>query len=190
MAARVAVEDGLSRVTAKGVAARVGVRHSLVNHYYSGVDELVAAAFSYAASAEREEIAAAARAAKTRSEGLCTLLSTFLSPDRDPLTILWLDAFRESTRRPPLLRELTRQLELDRDLIESLIQEGIDAGEFSNVDSRMLAMRIVVLLDGVMGQAAVRVALEQSSLDYEAVTDFVVTVIERELSLPPGSLAF
>src|SRR5689334_14121102 len=54
-AAAIAVRDGLDKVTAKRVAAAIGVRPGLVDHYFTA-DQLVAAAFAYAATAESDGI--------------------------------------------------------------------------------------------------------------------------------------
>ena len=54
-AAAIAVRDGLDKVTAKRVAAAIGVRAGLVDHYFTA-DQLVAAAFALAAAAESDEV--------------------------------------------------------------------------------------------------------------------------------------
>jgi AcrR family transcriptional regulator len=55
-ASRIAVAEGLERVTAKRVAEELGVVPGLVNHYFSAVDDLVAAAFGFASRLERAEV--------------------------------------------------------------------------------------------------------------------------------------
>ena len=54
-AAAIAVAEGLDRVTAKRVAAELGVFPGLVSHYFATADELVATAFAHAAASEREQ---------------------------------------------------------------------------------------------------------------------------------------
>src|SRR5215468_914564 len=74
-AAAIAVRDGLDKVTAKRVAAALGVRPGLVDHYFSA-DQLVAAAFAHAASAESDELYAEAAAIPDPADQLRHLLAT------------------------------------------------------------------------------------------------------------------
>jgi AcrR family transcriptional regulator len=183
-AAAIAVSEGLERVTAKRVAEATGVFPGLVSHYFGTADELVAAAFAHAAASEREKLFGDAAAAGRPVDQLRQLLSCWLDPDRDPVSLLWLDAWQASRRRPALMDEVTRQMTADSDRLSALIRSGTGAGDWAARDPAGTATQILSLIDGHSVQAATR-----RTLDYAVVAAMVVTVSEGLLGLPTGALA-
>ena len=182
-ASRVAVGEGLDRVTAKRVAEELGVVPGLINHYFGSVDDLVAAAFGHAATAERAVVFGTVASVTGPLDQLNRLLDAYLQPDRDPVSLLWLDAWQASRRRPALLTEVVRQMEADTVRLAMLITQGIESGLFVTVDAASTALRIMALIDGLSIQAATR-----AQIDYSAVVELVVSTIQSELGLAPGVL--
>ena len=182
-ASRVAVGEGLQRVTAKRVAEELGVVPGLINHYFGSVDDLVAAAFGHAAEAERALVFGAALSGTGPLDELNRLLTGFLQPDRDPVSLLWLDAWQASRRRPALLTEVVRQMEADTAQLAILIRRGIESGHFITADAASTALRIMALIDGLSIQAATR-----AQIDYSVVAELVVSTIRSELGLAPEEL--
>jgi AcrR family transcriptional regulator len=180
-----ALAEGLESLTLRRVADALGVVPGLVNHYFPAVDDLVAVAFAVAASAEIEEVfAVAARCDGTAADRLRALLGLLVSEDRDPVSLLWLDAWQAAQRRPALRAEVARQMTAWQERLADLVRGGADAGDFRVADPGAAAVRILAMIDGLSIQAAMR-----SAVDYAAVRDLVVTTTERELGLAPGSLA-
>ena len=126
-AAALAVSEGLDKVTAKSVAGVLGVFPGLVTHYFATADELVAAAFAHAVTAEREEVFGQAALADRPVGQLRQLLGAWLQPERDPVSLLWLDAWQASRRRPALMAEVSKQMNTDLDRLSALIGAGIAA---------------------------------------------------------------
>jgi AcrR family transcriptional regulator len=183
-AAAVAVAEGLDRVTAKRVAAELGVFPGLVSHYFATADELVAAAFAHAAASEREQNFGLAQQADRPVGRIRRLLGFWLHQDRDPVSLLWLDAWQASRRRPALLTEVGRQMNADLDRLSAVIADGIAAGDFPIDRPGEPALQILSLVDGLSVQAATR-----QTLDYAPVGAMVIATTERLLALPPGTLA-
>lgn len=183
-ASSIAVQEGLDHVTAKRVASELGVVPGLVNHYFPAVDDLVAASFGYAANAERAEIYGAAYLAARPRDQLRRLITELVDPVRDAVSLLWLDAWQASRRRPALLVEVVAQMESDATELTALIQSGVDANEFHVDDAGSAATRIMALIDGLSVQAATR-----SRIDYSVVSQLVIRTTETELGLEPGYLA-
>jgi len=183
-ASGIAVSEGLERVTAKRVAQELDVVPGLVNHYFSAVDDLVAAAFGFASQLERSEIYGLATSAGTPLDHLRRLLAELLDTRRDPVSLLWLDAWQASRRRPALLREVIAQMDADAAELSRLIEAGVAAGEFASGDPSASAVRIMALIDGHSVQAAAR-----SRRDSRIVAAFAVRAAETELGLPPLALS-
>jgi AcrR family transcriptional regulator len=158
-ASALAVRDGLDKVTAKRVAAAIGVRPGLVDHYFSA-DQLVAAAFAHAASAESDEVFGEAEAIPDAPGKIRHLLATWLSTDHDPLSLLWIDAWQASRHRPALRDEVTDQMARDIDRLTVIIQGGADRGEFTTAEPAVAAGQIFSLVDGLSVQAAIRGTIE------------------------------
>jgi AcrR family transcriptional regulator len=183
-AAAIAVEEGLDRVTAKRVAAELGVFPGLVSHYFATADELVATAFAHAAANEREQIFGRAVLADRPVDRMRRLLDAWLHQDRDPVSLLWLDAWQASRRRPALLAEVGRQMNADLERLSAVIADGIAAGDFPVNDPGEAALQILSLIDGLSVQAATR-----QTLDYAPVRAMVTATTERLLAIAPGTLA-
>jgi len=143
-AAAIAVRDGLDKVTAKRVAAAIGVRAGLVDHYFTA-DQLVAAAFALAAAAESDEVFGEAEAIPDAPGKIRHLLATWLSHGHDPLSLLWLDAWQASRHRPALRHEVTAQMARDIDRLTVIIQGGVNRGEFTTAEPALAAGQIFVI---------------------------------------------
>ena len=145
---------------------------------------LLPEAFGFAARLERTEIYGLSSAAGTPTQQLRRLLAELLDPKRDPVSLLWLDAWQASRRRPALLGEVIMQMDADALELSLLIQAGVSAGQFASADASASAVRIMALIDGHSVQAAAR-----SRLDSAVVAAFAARVAERELGLPQLTLS-
>jgi AcrR family transcriptional regulator len=183
-ASDIAVAEGLERVTAKRVAEVLGVAPGLVNHYFGAIDDLVAAAFGFAAEAERAGLYGNAFVTSEPREQLRLLMKQLIDPARDAVSLLWLDAWQASRRRPALLNEVVAQMNADSDALGAMIHVGVLTGEFVVIDESGVATRIMALVDGLSIQAATR-----SRIDYGTVAQLVLRTTETELGLPSGALS-
>jgi hypothetical protein len=99
------------------------------------------------------------------------------------VSLLWLDAWQASRRRPALLKEVVVQMNADSAELSRLIQAGVEAGEFLVDDATSTATRIMALVDGLSIRAAIR-----SRIDYDVVAALVLRTTETELGLGAGQL--
>jgi AcrR family transcriptional regulator len=183
-ASRVARMEGLDSLTLRRVADELGVVPGLVNHYFPAADDLVAAAFGYAAAAERDTILAALDPGAPALRHVRHILHVLLSPATDDISLLWLDAWQATRRRPALRAEVTRQMQHWRAALTALIRRGVCEGALRTADADRAAFRILALIDGMSIQAAMR-----GGIDYAPVREMVIAVAERELGLGDGGLA-
>jgi AcrR family transcriptional regulator len=182
-ASRIAIDKGLDNVTARRIADALGVYPGLISHYFATADELIAAAFAHAAAAEREQVFGKAETAATPTEQIGRLLHEWLDPARDAVSLLWLDAWQASRRRPALRRAVTEQMTADLDRLQTLIETGQNTGDFHVDNAGKAVMRILALIDGLSVQAATR-----ENIDYSTVAEMVLTTTEDTLGLRPGTL--
>lgn len=187
--AAIALTEGLGRVTARSVAETIGVRAGLVTHYFPTVDQLLAAIFNTLGAQGRLGFTVAAHADLTPLEYMRGLIAKYTRVERDPVSLMWLDAWRQAADRPLLRDAVVAQMETDAAELESLIERGVAAEEFSVIEPARAAMRIFGILDGQIVASVVRAASAASNLDYAVVVELAYEAVERELGLPQGSLA-
>ncbi|OZE19473.1 hypothetical protein CH262_24345 [Rhodococcus sp. 05-2255-1e] len=189
VAGRLAMSEGLGQLTAKKVADEVKVYPGLVNHYFKTSDGLIAAGFAAAVEGRRSQRVGAAADSADALDRLRIFLDEATDPSHDEYALLWLDAWRESTRRPALQQEVVSQMEVDIDTLIKILESGCEQGRFAPLDCASTAMRILALIDGTFAQSAVRTALsETSAINYPIATDMVFRHTELELGLAPGTL--
>lgn len=180
-AAAIAVRDGLEKVTAKAVAAAIGVFPGLISHYFTA-DQLVAAAFGHAAAAERDDIFAAGQSAGDPLGELGSIIFEYVDPKRDPVILLWLDAWQASRYRPALRAEVIAQMNEDVRRMSALITAATDRGLARPVcGPEQAAVRILSLIDALDVQAAIRGG---GFDDYTDVQAFLIGVVGQILGAP------
>ena len=182
-AASIALTDGLDKVTARRVADALGVFPGLINHYFRSADELVAAAFAQAAARETDEVLSYAEAAATPVEQIGRLLRDWLDSRHDSVSLLWLDAWQASRRRPALQNAVTQQMKAQLTRLETLIRDGNDRDDLHVADAAAAALQIMALIDATSVQAAVR-----TTIDYTPVSDMAIDTAENILGIPQGAL--
>ena len=178
-----ALAEGLESLTLRRVADALGVVPGLVNHYFRSVEDLVAEAFAAAAYGEFSTLFDVVDAAGAPVERMRALIGLLVSDDRDDISLLWIDAWNASRRRPALHAEVSRQMLVWQERLADLVSAGVADGVFRATDAFAAATRIMAVSDAFSLQAAVR-----SPADYVVVRQMVIDNAERELDLRPGEL--
>ncbi len=179
-ASRIALAEGLERITLRAVAERLGVRPGLISHYFPAAEDLVIAAFVRAVSEEREELFPAEGSPLGR---MAHLVARVEGESAHGLSRLWLNARHMSRFSPPLSQALQAQEYLDRTRLTELIDDGVASGDFFVADPLDACIRILVAVDGVGAYVN-----NLGAFDYEAFTRFVTDVAEWSLGVTDGSL--
>lgn len=180
----IALSDGLEAVTLRSVSEAQGITIGLVGHYYPAVDELLAEAFTTVAQGEIDELFTHAQAEADPVETMRSLLRQLLAVERGPVSLLWIDAWHAGRRRPPLLAAVSRLMVTWLEEVATVIEDGRAAGAFRNDDAMASATRIMSVVDGLIVNAAMRDAIDNSP-----VRGLVTSLAEQELGLPPATLA-
>lgn len=180
----VARRNGLASTTVRDVAAAMGTSSGLIHHYFDSMDTVLAEAFERVASQDLEASAGAMQAASSPTDALRIFFRGYTPADKDWAFQLWLDAWAEAARRPPV-RAASRRLNLAwQGLLERAIDSGVEAGAFVCPDPAGAAWRILSLLDGL----ALQVVAHGTTIARADVVAWSTAAAERELGLADGTL--
>jgi AcrR family transcriptional regulator len=180
-AARIALLDGLERITVRAVAENLGVRPGLISHYFPATEDLVIAAFVSAISQEREELLPDAEGDPLTS--IARMVARVESHQADDLSRLWLNARHLCRLIPALAAALEEQEALDRARLTAIVEAGVASGEFDVSDPFDACIRILVAIDGVGAYIN-----NTAPFPHSAFTHFVTDITEWALALPKGRL--
>ncbi|GAA2919314.1 hypothetical protein GCM10010524_57160 [Streptomyces mexicanus] len=182
-AAAIALTEGLECITVRRVAEELAVRPGLISHYFPVAEDLVAEAFGVAATAELDDLIPRERPTGGPVEHLARFFSLTVGESYDDMSRLWLNARHLSRYRPALRDRVGHQEALWRDRLSGLLRDGVEAGVFHTPDPLLVAVQILVVLDG-LGAHANTVRGTHSPV----ITHLAVTTAERELGLAHGTL--
>ncbi|MEU9077843.1 TetR family transcriptional regulator C-terminal domain-containing protein [Kitasatospora sp. NPDC048538] len=183
-AATVALTEGLECITLRRIAEQLDVRPGLISHYFPAVEDLVAEAFGSAATAELETLLPADPHEGSPLRHLARFFAHATGPAYDDMSRLWLNARHLSRYRPVLSERVLAQEALWRGRLSGVIETGVRQGEFRTEDADVTALQILVVIDGLAGHANTGLGGHPA-----AVIGLAASTAERELGLPPGTLA-
>ncbi|MEV7661518.1 TetR family transcriptional regulator C-terminal domain-containing protein [Paenarthrobacter sp. NPDC089316] len=152
----IALESGLTALTLRNVAARVGVASGLVAHYQPTMDALVASTFATIVSAETREVASLLSQQPGPSERLGVLVETLLDNSRLDVTAIWVEAWTLGRRNETLAASVREQMDAWQKVFQGVVEDGNATGVFNVSDAAAVAWQILGMVDGLNAQALVR----------------------------------
>jgi AcrR family transcriptional regulator len=184
-ALRVASVKGLANTTVRDVAAEMGTSSGLIHHYFTSMDEVLAAAFEEAAGADLAATEAAMRLQNGAVDRLCSFFASYTRTEDYRAFQMWLDAWAEASRRPALAAISLRLNVAWQRLIATTIRDGIDEGVLRCDDPDAAAWRVLSLLDGL----SLQLAAHPGVIERHIVDDWTISALEHEVGLTRGALA-
>ncbi|MFI5663041.1 TetR/AcrR family transcriptional regulator [Streptomyces sp. NPDC051684] len=182
-AAEIALSEGLECITLRRIGEDLEVRPGLVSHYFPSAEELVAEAFGSAAAGELDALLPEGDADTSAVERLAGFLARTSGPAWDDISRLWINA-RHLSRYRASLRERVQVQEAEwRGRLTGLLADGVAGGEFRAADPEVVAMQILVVLDGLGANAGTDVGSVPVGVGRMAFW-----VAESQLGLPGGAL--
>jgi AcrR family transcriptional regulator len=177
----IALVDGLAAVTVRSIAARMHVGPSLVAHYVTTMDALVAATFEAVARREIATMSAALGSASGPLERLRLLVGVVAAPDREDVA-LWSDAWSLARRNPLLAASARECLDTWQAVARDIVAEGRASGAFPTGDPEEVGLLLFALIDATNAYSRVgyRSDEERSAL--------IRTAVARAVGLAPSSL--
>jgi AcrR family transcriptional regulator len=180
----VMLRKGIAGATARDVAEQMGTSSGLIHHYFSSMDDLLAAAFDRAAGQDLDVTRTAMAAVDGPVARLATFFGTYARAEQTWAFQLWLDAWAEAARRPAVQATSRRLNVAWQRLLADTIHAGVASGEMTCADAEGAAWRILCLLDGL----ALQVVAHAGSIERHHVVGWSLVYAEGELGLVPGAL--
>ncbi len=180
----VMLRKGMAATTVRDVAEEMGTSSGLIHHYFTSMDDLLAAAFDRAASQDLNVTRDAMTQGVDPVKRLAIFFATYARADQDWAFQLWLDAWAEASRRPALQATSQRLNVAWQQLLVAAIHDGINAKLMSCPDPEGAAWRILSLLDGL----ALQTVAHRAAIARDAVIPWSVAHAEAELGLERGAL--
>ena len=177
---QVVIERGFAGTRISDVAKRLEVSSSLIHYHFDSKEQLLAEAFAHYAQNDLAEMEGEIVSAPTAIAQLDRLIQNMVPEGSDDLEwMLWIDGWGEALRNP-MMKKISQQLdEQTTDLLERVLQAGVESGEFSSVSPQSSAIRLTALVDGL----AVQFAAHDGMMDRGQLIDHVRTVAAAEVGL-------
>jgi AcrR family transcriptional regulator len=145
--ARVLARDGATGASVRSIAVEAGVSPGLVNHYFAGVEALIAATYSSVGEQVSNALAAAVAAAGSDPRARLTayVTASFAPPIADRALLATWIAFWSLTARPLIAEHHDAIYARYRDDLEALLAEN----NIAPAERRLAAIAITALVDGL-----------------------------------------
>lgn len=160
----IALEQGLSAVTQRAVAERVGIAPGLVTHYAERMELLVAEIFRDIAREELDAVRVEVEAVDGHVARVVRLLRELIGDYRRDVALVWVDSWSLSRRNDELAAALLGEARAWEQFVAEVFASGDRAGAFSANDPLALARFVVGATDGLSAQSAVWAGYEEDTL--------------------------
>ena len=160
----IALEQGLSAVTQRAVADRVGIAPGLVTHYVERMELLVAEIFRDIAHEELDEVRGEVEASEGDVERVLALLRALIGDYRREVALVCVDGWSLLRRNDDLAAVLASEARAWEEFVGSVLERGHRAGSLHAPAPLALARFIVGTTDGLSAQAAVWAGYEAETL--------------------------
>jgi AcrR family transcriptional regulator len=179
--------EGIDVVRIARVATRAGVSTALVHHYFSTREDLLEQALLHSfqlAAEERfgDEAVTDESATRTLARAIRTSLPEPGEPERE--WVLWVELWLRAVRDPELKPVAAVLYARYRSWLATVIQAGVDSGEFARVNAEDVADHAMALLDGL----GLRALLRDPAMDLSRARRTIAGLIAPQLEIDPETL--
>lgn len=182
-ATSIARADGLSSLTLRAVAERVGVASGLIAHYQPSMDDLVATVYTDLVEEEIGDIRAMLEREIDSVLRMRRLLRTLLDGSREDITVVWVEGWALARRNESLARAVRTQMSAWQRLLAEVIDAGRADHVFDTDDASEVAWQLMGMIDGINAQSLVR------DVDPATALTQLCRAAETLLGAEPGRLA-
>jgi len=176
---QVVVERGFAATRVSDVASRLGVSTGLIHYHFDSKELLLAEALRYAAEQDIARLEQELDQAPTALAKLDTMFTFDMPEVGEPSWMLWIDGWGEALRNPTM-RRISQRLDLAwKDRLVSIIELGVEDGEFTCLDPQATAWRLSALLDGL----GVQFTVHEGVLSRVQLLGYMRAAAAQELSI-------
>ena len=180
---QVVVERGFAATRVSDVASRLGVSTGLIHYHFDSKEMLLAEALRYAAEQDITRLEQELEQAHTALTKLDTMFTFDMPEVGEPSWMLWIDGWGEALRNPTM-RRISQHLDVAwKDRLVSIIEMGVDDGEFTCPDPQAAAWRLAALLDGL----GVQFTVHEGVLSRNQLLGYVRAAAALELGIDESS---
>ena len=179
---QVVIERGFGATRIADVASRLGVSTGLIHYHFDSKDQLFAEALEWAAKADLARLTDEVARGTSALDRLDRVFSLYSPADAaaEAVWVLWIDGWGEAMRTPAL-KKISQKLDVQwKELLEGILVDGVEAGEFACIDTNAAAWRLAALLDGL----GVQVTVHEGVVDAAQLLHWVRAAAIAELQLP------
>lgn len=175
-------ENGLTALSLRAIAQRVGVTTGLVSHYQPSMESLTARVFASIVSGEIDDVATML-GALSPTERAAQLFATLLDGSRHDVTLIWVEAWAIGRHNAALAEAIEEQMAAWHAMVLDVIEDGIREASFTTMDPGLAAWQILGMIDGLAAHAMVR------GTDVTMFRDQLARASEVLLGAAAGSLS-
>jgi AcrR family transcriptional regulator len=180
---QVVVERGFAATRVADVANKLGVSTGLIHYHFDSKDQLIAEAFQYAAEADLARLEAEVARAVDPLAKLDLIFKLYTPEESEPGWMMWIDGWGEALRSP-VLKAISQDLDLRwKNVLQEIIELGVDTGRFVCTDPESTAWRLAALLDGL----GVQMTVHEDLISHDKLLGLVRTAACAELGVAPRS---
>jgi AcrR family transcriptional regulator len=175
---QVVIERGFAGTRISDVAKRLDVSSSLIHYHFDSKEQLLAEAFNHYAQTDLAEMVDELESSPTALGRLDRVIHNMVPEGSDDMEwMLWIDGWGEALRNP-MMKKISQQLdEQTSDMLERVLNSGVESGEFVCASPRATAMRLTALVDGL----AIQFAAHDGMMDRSQLIDHVRTIAAFEV---------
>ena len=180
-AVRRIASDGIDAVRIARIAMDAGVSSGLVHYHFATREDLLAEALEHSfetAGAVRDEPGDAATRLRSMVEQCLPLPG---EQERD--WVLWVELWLRAVRHPELRPTAARLYARMQDWFAAAIEDGVARGAYARCDARVVADRVLALIDGF----GVRALLGDPAMPLERAREEVWHALASDLGLHAGT---
>jgi AcrR family transcriptional regulator len=153
----VIVERGMRAASARNISEACGISPGLLTYHFPSMDDLLVAALRSASADFTRRLVSSTKHLESASERLEALLvgSLPITAEGRRNWILWIEYWARAAHHAELAELHSENYAAWRQMFQDVITEGIESGEFCDVDAKAADLRTVALLDGIGMQATI-----------------------------------
>ena len=172
-------KKGFDGATMEDIADEIGINKATIYLYFNSKDALIRAIAEEIFAQELADLQAAYESPGTATERLTAYYEALIADESEvfPLMPLLYEFYARGLRRDDVRAVIADFIHQLTDLLATLIQEGIDSGEFAPTEARWAARALDALLSGTL----LHWVYAPEEVDVEAQLRYGVRLIFRGL---------